>query len=378
MKIILTGGDSGGHFYPLMAVAQEINNITKKEKLINPKMFYLSNKPYNKKILFENNIEFKKISAGKLRRNFSILNFFGLFKTAWGFVTSLLLVFKIFPDIIFSNGGNVAFPVLLSAKLLGIPVFIHISDSIPGRTNLWASSFAKRVSLGFSRAAQYLKTDKERIALLGNPIRKELTVLLEEGAPEFLDLTTEVPTILVLGGSSGARTINENLVDVLPQLLEKYQIIHQTGKKLFKDVEARSRVILDKSTNKGRYKIFPYLNTLAMRMSAGTSDLIISRAGANSISEIALWGKPSIIIPIPEDVSGDQRKNAFAFSRAGACVVIEQDNLSPKLFLAEIISLMENKEKMKTLGEQAKKFSTTDAAYKIANELINIVLKQNE
>ncbi len=375
MKIILTGGDSGGHFYPLIAVAQEINKVVKERKMLKPKIYFLSNSPYNKKMLFENDIEFKKISAGKLRRHFSILNFFGLFKTGWGIVKSLFLVFKIFPDIIFSNGGNVAFPVLLSAKLLKIPVFIHISDSVPGRTNLWASNFAERISLGFPDAAQYLKIDKKKIAFLGNPIQKELTILLEEGAIEFLHLESDIPVILVLGGSSGALVINENLVDILPQLVEKYQIIHQTGKKLFEDIQGRARVVLEKSEHKNRYKVFPYLDTLAMKMSAGISDLIISRAGAGSISEIALWGKPSIIIPIPKEVSGDQRKNAFAYAREGACVVIEQENLTAQLFFAEINRLMEDKEKMQKLSENAKKFSVENAANKIVNELLDIIIE---
>ncbi|MBU4536727.1 hypothetical protein KJ603_01655 [Patescibacteria group bacterium] len=258
-----------------------------------------------------------------------------------------------------------------------IPVFIHISDSVPGRTNKWASSFAERISLGFPDAVQYLKVDKKKIALLGNPIQKELTILQEEGAAEFLNLEKDMPTILVLGGSSGAMTINDNLIDILPQLTEKYQIIHQTGKNLFEDVTGRARVVLDKSEFENRYKAFPYLDTLAMRMSAGISDLIISRAGAGSISEIALWGKPSIIIPIPKEVSGDQRKNAFAYAREGACVVVEQENLTPKLFLAEINRLMEDKEKMQRLSEKAKAFSVANAANKIANELLDIIIEQN-
>ncbi|MCK4918465.1 MAG: UDP-N-acetylglucosamine--N-acetylmuramyl-(pentapeptide) pyrophosphoryl-undecaprenol N-acetylglucosamine transferase [Candidatus Pacebacteria bacterium] len=378
MKIIFTGGGSGGHFYPIIAVAQEINNLVIEKKLLKPKMYFLSNTPYDKKKLFENNIEFKKISAGKLRRNFSILNFFGLFKTAWGFLKSLVVVFNIFPDVIFSNGGNVSFPVLLSAKLLKIPVFIHISDSVPGRTNRWASKFAERISLGFPDAVQYLKTNKERIAFLGNPIQKELTIPLKEGAEVFLKLKSDIPTILVLGGSGGAKTINENLIDVLPQLVEKYQIIHQTGKKLFRDAEKRAGVVLDKSEFKERYKAFPYLKTLGMRMSSGISNLVISRAGAGSISEIAAWGKPSIIIPIPQKVSGDQRNNAFAYARAGACVVIEQENLSSTLFLTEINRLMSDSGKMEQLSQKAKEFSIPDSSKKIASELLNIMIKHND
>ncbi|MFH1402117.1 MAG: undecaprenyldiphospho-muramoylpentapeptide beta-N-acetylglucosaminyltransferase [Patescibacteria group bacterium] len=378
MKILFTGGGTGGHFYPLIAVAQEINKIIKEKKIIPPKLYYLSNNSYDKRLLFENGITFKKISAGKLRRYFSFLNFFGLFKTAYGLVKSLYLIWKIFPDVVFSNGGNVAFPVLLSAKIFKIPVFIHISDVIPGRTNRWASKFAQRVSTAFPETCEYLSVKKEKVAVLGNPIRRELIIPLEKGAGEFLQMENDIPVIFVLGGSSGAQTINENLIDILPELTEKYQIIHQTGKQLFEDAKRRAFLVLENSKNKKRYKPFPYLNTLAMRMSAGTSNLIISRAGANSISEIAVWGRPSLIIPISEEVSGDQRKNAFAFARAGACVVIEQKNLTPILFLAEINKLMDDKEKMKTMGIKAKEFSRQNAANKIADEIINIAIKYAE
>jgi len=378
MKIILTGGGSGGHFYPLIAVAEKINEIVKRDKLLQPELYYLSNKPYDKKLLFENEIVFKKISAGKLRRYFSVLNFFGLFKTAWGFVKSFFLVFSIFPDVVFSNGGNISFPVLLSARIFRIPVVIHISDSVPGRTNAWASKFAEKVSLAFPEAIERLSIKEKKIAVVGNRIRRELLTVLSEGASEFLDLSKNIPTILILGGSSGSKIINERVVDVLAELVPKYQIIHQIGKESFNDVKSRAGVILENSEYKDRYKPFAYLSTLAMRMSAGISDLIISRAGAGSISEIAVWGLPSIIIPIPESVSSDQRKNAFTFSRMGATVVIEQNNLTESIFLSEITKLMESEEKRKELGENAKKFAKNDAAEKIAREILNIALKHEE
>ena len=378
MKIILTGGDSGGHFYPLIAVAEKINEFVEKEKLLKPQIYFLSNSPYDKKLLFDNEIIFKKVSAGKLRRYFSVLNFFGLFKTGWGFIKSFFLVFNIFPDVVFSNGGNISFPVLLSAKILRIPVVIHISDSVPGRTNAWASKFAKKVSLAFPEASEQLTTKKERIAVLGNPIRKELIKTLSEGAAEFLDLSKSLPTILILGGSSGSQVINERVVDILSELVKEYQIIHQIGKKSFEKVKGRARVVLEKSEYKDRYKPFPYLSSLAMKMSAGISDLIISRAGAGSISEIAMWGLPSIIIPIPEDVSSDQRKNAFTFARIGATVVVEQSNLTSSIFLSEITKLMGDEGKRKELAENAKKFAKVDSAEKIARGIINIALKHEE
>jgi len=378
MKIILAGGGTGGHFYPLIAVTEKINEIVREDKLLKPELYYLSDKPYDRKLLFDNEIIFRKVSAGKLRRYFSVLNFFGLFKTGWGFIKSFFLVFNIFPDVVFSNGGNISFPVLLSAKILRIPVVIHISDSVPGRTNAWASKFAKKVSLAFPEASEQLTTKKERVAVLGNPIRKELMKTLSEGATEFLDLSKSLPTILILGGSSGSQVINERVVDILSELVKEYQIIHQIGKKSFEKVKGRARVVLEKSEYKDRYKPFPYLSSLAMKMSAGISDLIISRAGAGSISEIAMWGLPSIIIPIPEDVSNDQRKNAFTFARIGATVVVEQSNLTSSIFLSEITKLMGDEGKRKELAENAKKFAKVDSAEKIARGIINIALKHEE
>ncbi len=378
MKIVLTGGGSGGHFYPLIAVAEKINEIARQDKLLSPEIYYLSNSPYDKKLLFDNDIAFRKVSAGKLRRYFSILNFFGLFKTGWGFMKSFFLIFSIFPDVVFSNGGNVSFPVLLSAKIFHIPVIIHISDSVPGRTNAWAAKFAKKVSLAFPEAGERLKIDKEKIAMMGNPIRKDLLTKQKEGAVEFLNLEKGIPTILILGGSSGSQIINESVVDILQDLVKNYQIIHQIGRSSYEELKNRATVALYENEHEDRYKPFPYLNTLAMRMSVGIADLIVSRAGAGSISEIAVWGSPSIIIPIPEDVSGDQVRNAFAFARMGAAVVIEQANLTPSIFLSEIDRLMGDKEKMKLLGENAKKFGKTDAAEKIARAIVNIALEHEE
>ncbi|MEA2112867.1 MAG: UDP-N-acetylglucosamine--N-acetylmuramyl-(pentapeptide) pyrophosphoryl-undecaprenol N-acetylglucosamine transferase [Patescibacteria group bacterium] len=378
MKIILTGGGSGGHFYPLIAVAEKINEFVEEEKLLKPEIYFLSNSPYDKKKLRENNIIFKKISAGKLRRYFSILNFFGLFKTGWGFIRSFFIVFNIFPDVVFSNGGNVSFPVLLTARIFRIPVMIHISDSVPGRTNAWAAKFAKKVSLGFPEASELLKTKKDKIAVLGNPVRNELMNILSEGASEFLGLSKSLPTVLVLGGSSGSAKINERVIDALPRLVEKYQVIHQVGKASFGEVNNRAKVVLNGNEYEDRYRAFPYLNTLGMKMAAGISSLIVSRAGAGSISEIAIWGLPSIIIPIPEKVSNDQRRNAFAFSRTGAAVVIEQENLTTSILLSEIDRLMEDEAIRKEMGEKAKGFGKVDAAEKIAKGIINIALEHED
>src|SRR6185295_10926655 len=147
MKILFTGGGSGGHFYPIISVAEEIRTLSKEYRLITPQLYCMAPTPYNAAALFDNNIIYKKNYAGKLRIYFSILNFFDLFKTAWGIITSLLDVFMIYPDVVFGKGGYASFPVLFAAKILRIPVIIHESDTVPGRVNRWAAKFAYRVAI---------------------------------------------------------------------------------------------------------------------------------------------------------------------------------------------------------------------------------------
>lgn len=372
MKILFTGGGSGGHFYPILSVAQEIQKQSKEYRLIPPKMYFISNTPYNKALLFDNNIVFKQNYAGKKRLYFSVLNYFDVIKTGWGILTALWNVFNIYPDVIFSKGGYASFPVLVAARLLRIPVIIHESDAVPGRVNKFAARFAKRIAVSFDEAGTYFPRDK--VLVTGNPIRAEVAEPLKEGAYEFLKLDSEVPTLLILGGSLGAQKINDIVIDTLPELIEKYQIIHQTGKNNFNDVVSRADAVLFGNVHKSRYKPFDYLNELALRMAAGVAGVVISRAGS-TIFEIASWGLPSILIPISESNGDHQRKNAYAYARAGAAVVLEETNVTPHILVSEIGGIMANKDKMAIMGKAAKSFSNLDAAKIIAKEILAIALK---
>lgn len=371
MKILLTGGGTGGHFYPIIAIAEEIRNVVKEKKLLPPTIYYAAPTPYNPRALFENDIIFKPISAGKVRRYFSILNFFDLFKTGFGVIGAIFTLFSIYPDVVFGKGGYVSFPALLAARLLGIPVVIHESDSEPGKVNLWAAKFAKRIAISYPEAARFFP--KEKTAYTGNPIRTELINPGTNGAHEYLGLETSVPTILILGGSQGSQRINEAILDALPELVKKYQIIHQTGLKNFAEVKRTADVVLEKSEHKDRYKPFDYLNNLAMRMSAGAASIIISRAGS-TIFEIANWKLPSIIIPIPESISHDQLTNAFSYARSGAATVVEENNLTTEIILTEVEKILENPALREKMSKAAGNFSKPDAAKKIAEEIVNIAL----
>ncbi len=371
MKIVLTGGGTGGHFYPLIAVAERINDVAAEEKLLKVGLYYFADKEYDKESLFENGITYMHIGAGKRRLYRSISNFFDIFKTASGVLGALLKLFAVYPDVVFSKGGYAAFPTVLAARILRIPVVIHESDSIPGRVNLWTAKFAKRIAISYDEAIEYFP--KNKTALTGQPVRKEILKKETQGAFEFLKLDPTIPVILVVGGSLGAESINNTLLEALPELLAQYQVIHMTGPKNFDDIIGRAGVILEKNENSGRYKAFGSLNTLALKMSAGAATLVVSRAGS-MIFEIAGWGIPSIIIPISRAVSRDQEANAFNYARSGACEVIEEVNLTPSILAAEINKLIGNKVRMEQMSKNAVTFAKGDAALTIARELISIGL----
>src|SRR3989344_5842659 len=160
MKIVVTGGGTGGHFYPIISVVENIREISKELKLLDPKIYYIAPRPYDEKALFENEIIFKKNIAGKRRLYFSIFNFIDLLKTFWGVLTAIWTIYVIFPDVVFAKGGYASFPVLLAAKFFGIPVIIHESDSVPGRVNLWASKFAKKIAVSYPETVDLFPKEK--------------------------------------------------------------------------------------------------------------------------------------------------------------------------------------------------------------------------
>lgn len=375
MKIIFTGGGSGGHFYPIIAIAESIQKIAKEKKLISPEMFFCAPSPYNQGLLYDHNIQFKKTTAGKMRRYFSLLNFTDFFKTIWGSLGALLDVFDIYPDVVFSKGGYGSFPIVLAARLLRIPVFIHESDCAPGRVNKWAGKFADRIAVSYRETSEYFP--KGKVAYTGQPVLEERLTPITNNAGEFFNFDESIPTIFVIGGSQGAEVINNIILDVLPNLVKNFQIIHQTGSANIEVMKQSAAAILLENPNKKRYRPFAYLNSLEMRMAAGLANLVISRAGS-TIFEIASWTKPSIIIPIADSNNNHQVKNAFAYAKAGACSVIEEENLKSHILLSEINRITENKELNEKMREGAKNFFKPGAADTIARELLSIVLSHEK
>lgn len=375
MTIAFTGGGSGGHFYPIIAIAEAIEDLVREEHLIEPALYYLAPDPFDEKALFENGIVYKRIPAGKMRRYASFLNVTDLFVTAAGFFTALLTLFRLYPDVVVSKGGYGSVPTVLAARWLGIPVVIHESDAKPGRANLMAAKFAEKIAISFDGAAQYFPEKvRGNIARTGIPIRKALMRLEPEGARQYLHLDKDVPTILIIGGSQGAQKINDVVLSALPDLVSFANVIHQTGRANFKNVQAIAEVELGKSPYASRYHPADYLSEVSLERAAGVADLIISRAGAGSIAEIGLWKKPAIIIPIPEAVSHDQRTNAYAYAATGAAVVIEEANLAPHLLVSEVKRIVNDPALKQKMGESAAGFTDPDAARVLAREVLGIAL----
>lgn len=371
MKVILTGGGTGGHFYPLIAVAEELNRIIDDENLADTRIYYVSDDPYNSKILYENGIQFRKVNAGKLRRNFSLKIFSDMTKMAIGVIQGFFTVFSIFPDVVFSKGGYASFPTVLAAKILRIPVIIHESDSVPGRVNKWAGKFARAIAVSYKQEIDYF--DPEKIVHTGQPIRRDLLEATDEGAHEFLNLEKETPTIWILGGSLGSEFINLEVEKALPLLLEKYQVVHQVGEKQFDVMKKLTDATLKDNSFKYRYHIFGNLNTLSMKMMAGVADVVVTRAGS-TLFEVAHWGIPAIVIPITHSVGNHQIKNAYNYAREGACVVIEENNVSEKLLTFEINRLFEDNDARMLMRKGAERFAIEDSAKNIAEEIVGIAL----
>lgn len=376
MRIVLLGGGTGGHFYPLIAVAESLEDLSKERTLIEPELFYVGPAPFEKTSLLEHDITYIPGSAGRMRRYPSILNFLGLFATFWGIIGSTLQLYRLYPDVIFSTGGYAAFPSLYAAKLLRIPVVIYDADATPGRVSLWSAKFARWIGVAHPEAAaQYPNALRDKIAQVGHPIRREIETPAKEGGHEFLHLDPSLPTIFIMGGSQGAQAINNAVLDALPQLVRSYNVIHQTGNANVTETGKVADLILHNDDNLKHYRPYGLLNALALRMSAGVADIIIARAGSGTIFEIAAWGIPAIIVPIPEDISHDQTQNAYSYARTGAAIVIEQRNLTQHVLIAEIDRIVKSPELVASMSAAAKSFARPQAARKIATVLLEVALQ---
>ncbi|HEY9585157.1 MAG TPA: UDP-N-acetylglucosamine--N-acetylmuramyl-(pentapeptide) pyrophosphoryl-undecaprenol N-acetylglucosamine transferase [Candidatus Paceibacterota bacterium] len=376
VRILFAGGGTGGHFYPIIAVAESVIALSTEEHITNLELYYMSDAPYDAEILAATQLSYIEVTAGKRRTYFSLKNFFDIFKTLYGCLVALIRLAVLYPDVIFGKGGYASFPAMFAARILRIPVVIHESDIVPGKVNRWIGNYAAKVALAYPEAERHF-SHKDRIALTGQPIRKGLLEIPDDDPYETFGLEPGVPVILAIGGSQGAERINEELVDIMPRLLEHYQVVHQTGETNYEWMRKRvAGVLVAGSAHTGRYHPFAYLNTKQLALAGKAAMLIVSRAGS-AIFEIALWAKPSILIPLPIAHDDHQRENAYSYARTGAAIVIEEQNLKPELLLSVINSVATDETRRSTMVAGAKQFAKTDAAEKIAQALLSISTKHD-
>ncbi len=375
MKVLLAGGGTGGHFYPLIAVARSLKDIAEQERIVSLEISFISPDPYDAELLREEEIKFIKAPAGKIRRYFSLWNIVDFVKTAWGVVSAVFSIYLNFPDVIFAKGGYASFPALVAARIFRIPLVIHESDIVPGKVSLWASKFATRVAISFPQSLKYFPPEKT--ALTGNPIRKQVLGGNKDEALELFGLEGNLPAILVLGGSQGAERLNNVILEILPELVKSAQVIHQTGRANLAEIKLRSGLILESSAFAKRYHPYGFLNEGSLRNASKVGALALARAGAGSIFELAAWGLPAILIPLPYAAQDHQRENAYGYARSGAAVVLEEENLTPHVLLSEIAKILSNPSRQAEMSRAAQTFSKVDAANRIAEEIIKLALKHS-
>lgn len=368
MRILFTGGGTGGHFFPLLAVIREIKKVAEDQQILDLELFYMGPKTPYETMLAEEAVMIFRVSSGKMRRYFSPLNIIDAFRLAFGIVRALWKMFFLVPDVVFSKGGYAALPAVIAAIVFRIPLVIHESDAVPGMVTKFSARFARRIGIAFPSAYQYLP--KEKTALVGVPVRKRILGGLKEEAKEELGIFSALPVIGVIGSSQGAQKINDAVLAALKELTARYEVVHQTGENNFADVSGEAAIVLE-GGGKERYHPFGFLDERALRNFYLVSDLIISRA-SSLIFEIAAWGKPSIVIPLRGAAQDHQTKNAYIFAAEGACAVIQEENLTPHLLAAEIDKLISDPERMKKMGEAAQKFARIDAAEMMAKEILRL------
>ena len=368
LRIVLTGGGSGGHVYPLIAVAEALEKRVIELKLPT-ELIYIGPKDAYGGLFASHGIHTRYIFAGKIRRYFSLQNIIDLPKFILGFVQALFTLYFIMPDVIFSKGGTGALPVILAGWFYRIPVVIHESDARPGLTNLTSARFAKKIYTSFKSAAYYFNPKRTEVS--GAPMRTELLAgrTTRELAKETLNFDPQQPLTLILGGSQGSTRINNFILENLTAILKDTQVLHQTGVGNFREVQKLSHAVLIDMPTQSRYQPVNYFDkNLAVALTA--ADLVITRSGSGTLFELAAFGDPALLIPLPEAANDHQRLNAYEIAEAGGAIVIEETNLLPGIFLPQLKGILDNAELRAKMSAAATQFFTPGAAEKIAAGII--------
>lgn len=350
-RIVLTGGGTAGHVTPNIALIPKL-------KELGYEIYYIGSKDgIEKKLIEELGIPYYGISSGKLRRYFDVKNFTDPARVIKGFFEAKSILKKLKPNVVFSKGGFVTVPVVIAANQCKIPAVIHESDITPGLANRLCIKSAKKICANFPETLKYLP--EEKAVLTGSPIRKELFSGNKLAGLDFCHFTANKPVILVTGGSLGSVAVNDAVRNLLPTLLRDYQVIHLCGKDK----------VAPELNGKPGYVQFEYIKEELSDLFAA-SDLIISRAGANTICEILAMRKPNILIPLSAASSrGDQILNAESFQAQGYSYVVKEEELSNETLLEAIQTVLAKKTEYIDAMNQSKQNNAIDTITSLLEDL---------
>lgn len=358
----ITGGGTGGHIYPAIAVAQAL----KKDETTKD-IYYIGN-PNNMEYSIAKKNHFKflpiKVSGMPRKLNISFLK--------WGIELelanwkALYYLWRFKPDAILGTGGYVSAPALFASNLTKTPYMIHDCDAQPGIVSRFVAPMAKTVSLAFEDSAQNLKA--QNVHINGNPIREEFKTLTKEQARTNLNLENKT-TLCIMGGSQGAKSINNATIGILKNLLEKYniQIIFQTGAKHYDNTVSQLKEIYPEFEDNKNLLIKPYFDDMVTVLKS--SDIAVSRAGSLSLSEICACSIAPILIPYPYAAADHQRKNAKSLLNKDACLYLEDEDTNSENLMQKIEELLSNPEKLHQIQENTGKLAKLDATEKIIEQL---------
>jgi len=376
MKVVITGGGTGGSITPLLAMYQEL------KKRDNSFLFIGGRFTIEKDFAEENGIPFHSIASGKLRRYLDLSNLLAPIFVLIGFFQALYLLIKNRPNVVIAAGSFVSVPVIWASWLLKIPALIHQLDIKKGLANALMAPFATRITVTFPSSLKDFS--RKKTVLTGNPVRDDIFLGTTQTAYQIFNLKKEVPTLLILGGGTGALAINKIVNQSLSQLISFCQIIHIAGKgkNIFQNdklketyrpqtldtVLADDKDLYHKEKTFEHYHVYEFLSD-ELKHAVQVADLVVTRAGISTLTELAALEKPLIIIPLPNT---HQEENAKYFERENAALILNQHLLTPELFTNFIHDLLRNKAKRDELSANIKKLFNPDAAARITNEIYKI------
>ncbi len=366
LKILVTGGGTGGHLFPAIALMEELK-CRSKDKITFDFLFIGTERGLESSVLSNLDYPFRSIWIRGFQRGFTgrdiLINLLFPVRLIVSLIQSFILIKRFKPNLAIGTGGYTSGPPLRIAAMLKIPIFLHEQNVFPGKTTRMLSKHAKRVYSSFEDTREYIKD----IICYGTPLRRSLSTVSREQGIRFFELRENLTTVFIFGGSQGSRAINNywrtHLNDFIAK--SKCQFIWQTGQHDYENIKCLF------AENPNVY-ITPFIHEMGIAYSA--ADIIISRAGALTLAELCLYGKPSILIPLPSAAGNHQEINARIMEKEEASIVVLQKNSESELLEISLQTLIENKSKLAEMSKNAKRLARLDSAKLIVDDILNIMV----